>query len=86
MATQLALQRNFVTITPANQIPTSSTVQSTQSTMTTSPAANGEILSITTTANQTAQSESNSVHIVSTHTQVNALKNRKLSEWIFISD
>lgn len=70
MATQLALQRNFVTITPANQIPTSSTVQSNQSIMTTSPAANGEIVSITTTGNQTTQSDSNGVHVVATHTQV----------------
>lgn len=71
MATQLALQRNFVTITPANQIPTSASGQTNQSTMTTSPAANGEIVSITTTGNPATQSDSNGVHVVATHTQVN---------------
>lgn len=72
MATQLALQRNFVTITPANQISTSSTVQSNQTTMTTSPTTHGEIVSITTTGNQSTQSDSNGVHLVATHTQVNS--------------
>lgn len=71
MATQLALQRSFVTITPANQISTSSIVQSNQTTMTSSPTTHGEIVSITTTGNQSTQSDSNGVHVLATHTQVN---------------
>lgn len=71
MATQLALQRNFVTITPANQI-TSSSVQSTQSIMTTSPTTNGDIVTITATGNPNSQTENNGapVHIMQSHTQV----------------
>lgn len=70
MATQLALQRNFVTITPANQIVSTASIQSTQSTMTTSPA-DGEIVSITTSGNHTTQSDAtNGVRVVSAHTQV----------------
>lgn len=69
MAAQLALQRNFVTITPSNQIG-STTVQSSQpaTTMTTSPTENGEIVTITATGNQTSQTEGNI--IMQSHTQV----------------
>lgn len=75
MAAQLALQRNFVTITPSNQI-SSTTTQTGQSTsaaaaMATTTATNGEIVTITD-ASQISPSETNSapIHIMQTHTQV----------------
>lgn len=77
MATQLALQRNFVTITPSNQI-TSTTTQSNQSTTTmASSETNGDIVTISD-ANQVSSSETNSapIHIMQTHTQVKEKINR----------
>lgn len=73
MATQLALQRNFVTITPNNQIG-STTVQTSQptTTMTTSPTENGEIVTITTTGTQASQTEANII-MQAAHTQVNMI-------------
>lgn len=78
MAAQLALQRNFVTITPSNQI-TSTTAQTTNQSTTAamattaaaSSATNGDIVTITDT-NQISPSETNSapIHIMQTHTQV----------------
>lgn len=71
MAAQLALQRNFVTITPSNQI-SSTTTQSSQSTTTMATSAtNGEIVTITD-ANQVSPSDTNNppIHIMQTHTQV----------------
>lgn len=69
MAAQLALQRNFVTITPSNQI-NSTTTQSNQSTTTMATSAtNGEIVTITD-ANQVSPSENPPIHIMQTHTQV----------------
>lgn len=71
MAAQLALQRNFVTITPTNQI-ISTTVQSNQSSATlTTSTANGEIVTIGT-GNQISQTEATTtpIHIMQTHTQV----------------
>lgn len=62
MATQLAVQRNFVTITP------STNVQSTQSTMTTS--ADEDLVTITTAGTQTTQTDTNGVQIITAHTQV----------------
>lgn len=76
MAAQLALQRNFVTITPSNQI-TSTTAQTSQSTTTMATSAtNGEIVTITDT-NQISTSETNTapIHIMQTHTQVMASMN-----------
>lgn len=72
MAAQLALQRNFVTITPTNQI-SSTTVQSNQSTTTlTTSSTNGKIVTIAGTGNQVSQTESSTtpIHIMQTHTQV----------------
>lgn len=72
MAAQLALQRNFVTITPSNQI-SSTTTQTSQSTTTmATTTTNGEIVTITD-ANQISTSETNTapIHIMQTHTQVN---------------
>lgn len=67
MATQLAVQRSFVTIAP------SANVQSTQSTMTTS--ADEDLVTITTAGTQTTQTDSNgSVQIISAHTQVRKKK------------
>lgn len=82
MAAQLALQRNFVTITPSNQI-TSTTTQANQSTAaamattaavtaaTATATTNGDIVTITDT-NQISPSETSSapIHIMQTHTQV----------------
>lgn len=72
MATQLALQRNFVTITPSNQISSNNPQSNLSTTTIASPAANGEIVTITD-ANQVSTSESNNapIHIMQTHTQVN---------------
>lgn len=76
MAAQLALQRNFVTITPSNQISstTTQTSQSTTAAMATT-ATNGDIVTITDT-NQISPSETNSapIHIMQTHTQVFTIK------------
>lgn len=79
MATQLAVQRNFVTITPSDQI-SSSTSQSNHSTITT-PATNGEIVTITD-GNQVSPSETNNgpIHIMQTHTQVKERKYKKNSD------
>lgn len=66
MATQLAVQRNFVRITSTNQI--ASNVQSAQSAMTTS--ADEDLVTITTAGTQTTQPDSNGVQIISAHTQV----------------
>lgn len=71
MATQLAVQRNFVTISPSDQI-SSSTPQSNHSTTTiTTPATNGEVVTIAD-GNQVSPSETNNgpIHIMQTHTQV----------------
>lgn len=82
MAAQLALQRNFVTITPSNQISstTTQTSQSTTSAMATT-ATNGDIVTITDT-NQISPSETNSapIHIMQTHTQVR----NKWIKWIIL--
>lgn len=72
MATQLALQRNFVTITPTNQISTT-TVPSNQTTTTlTTATTNGDIVTITGASNQASPTETNNtpIHIMQTHTQV----------------
>lgn len=71
MATQLALQRNFVTITPSNQISSSNPQSNLSTTAIASPAANGEIVTITD-GNQVSTSETSNapIHIMQTHTQV----------------
>ncbi|XP_031634493.1 DNA-binding protein RFX2 isoform X1 [Contarinia nasturtii] len=67
MATQLALQRNFVTITPSSQI-SSKTTQSNHSTTTIATSAtNGEIVTITD--NQVSETTNTPIHIMQTHTQ-----------------
>lgn len=65
MATQLAVQRNFITITPSNQI-AASTVQSTQTTMTTSPNEDNDLVTITTAAagSHTTQTETSTVQLL----------------------
>ena len=80
MATQLALQRNFVTITPTNTIQTSS-VQSTQTTnMTSSPTSNGDIVTITTTGNPSpSDANGTPIHVMQPVQQVNAIST--LSVW-----
>lgn len=73
MATQLALQRNFVTITPS-QI-SSNTTQPSHSTATiATPSANSEIVTITDSSSETNNTP---IHIMQTHTQVKFLKDFK---------
>lgn len=72
MAAQLALQRNFVTITPSAQI-TATSVPSNQSTTTLATSTtNGEIVTIAEAANQVTVTEASTtpIHIMQTHTQV----------------
>lgn len=75
MATRLALQRNFVTISPNSQISVS-TSQSNSSTTTTvaNSATNDEIITITD-GNRVSSSETNNapIHIMQTHSQVNLI-------------
>ncbi|XP_055324351.1 uncharacterized protein LOC129578961 [Sitodiplosis mosellana] len=70
MATQLALQRNFVTITPSNQISSANTQPNLSTTTIATPAANGEIVTIAD-GNRVSTSESNNapIHIMQAHTQ-----------------
>lgn len=72
MATQLALQRNFVTITPSNQINSANTQSNHSTTTIATPDGNGEIVTITD-GNRVSTSESSNapIHIMQAHTQVN---------------
>lgn len=70
MATQLALQRNFVTITPSNQISSSSTQSNQSITTIATPAANSEIVTITD-GNRVSASETTNAPIHIMQTQVN---------------
>lgn len=67
MATQLALQRNFVTIKPSNQ-----SVQSTQTIMTSSSSSNGgEIVTITATGGSPSSDTSTGpIHVIQPVQQV----------------
>lgn len=71
MAAQLALQRNFVTITPSAQISATS-MPSNQTTATLTTTTNGEIVTIAGTTSSVSETEANTtpIHIMQTHTQV----------------
>lgn len=72
MAAQLALQRNFVTITPSAQITATSVPTNQVTTTLTTTTTNGEIVTIAEAAGQVAVTEASTtpIHIMQTHTQV----------------
>lgn len=85
MATQLALQRNFVTITPSNQISSTNTQSSHSTTTIATPTTNGEILTISDSSQVSTSETSNApIHIMQTHTQVNYYKHNFNFKLIYI--
>lgn len=72
MATQLALQRNFVTITPNNEISSNNTHSNHSTATIATPESNGEIVTITE-GNEISSSATNNTSIHIMQTQVNSI-------------